>query len=319
MLSTSKGPINLWACPTKAVPDTAVVISFDFSVNGCVLRDLCAGGCACACYPKGTEESVLAFSLLTHINEVLSGDPAAFAKSKVATVRGVGHNGMFALSWNTKGTVSGVRKSIGIALKNLAPQKLFPIYSRVMKECEARAGHKGSASREVFTAVAADMISNMKNINIGIIGNIKLDKDSLADMLDVLVNKYEVPQISGDKEKPSGHKDCEHSGVDVAISGWQSFVFADFLKSKLRGLSVTICNKSLELGIKKSQWDTQASNLKPKVAEFVKLKYGKIKEGLGEIVAYIAVTNGELCGPDAKTMINALTLESAKAAINKGL
>lgn len=318
MLSVSKGAINLWACSTKAVPDAAVVVSFDFDVNGCVLRDLCAGG-SCDCYPKGAEEAALAYSMQVHINEALSGDPAAFAKSKVAAVRGVGHNGMFALSWNTKGTVSGVRKSIGIALKNLAPQKLFPIYSRVMKEYEARADHKGSASREVFTSVAADMIAGMKNINVGIVGNIKLDKDSLAGMLDVLVNKYEVPQISGSKEKPTGHKECEQTGVSVPLAGWQSFVFSDFVQSKLRGLSVTVCNKALELGIKPAQWDTQASNLKPKVAEFVKLKYGKIKEGLGEIVAYIAITNGALCGPDAKTMINALTVESAKAAINKGL
>lgn len=317
MLSASKGPLNIWASATKAVPDVTVAISFDFSLDGCVLRNLSGG--SCNCFPKGAEEAVLAYCLHQHINEVLSGDPAAFAKSKVAAVRCVCHNGMLSFSWNTKGTVSGVRKSLGIALKNLAPQKMYSIYSRVMKDYESKCNHKGSASREVFTQVAADMAAGMKNINIGIVGNIRVDKAALEGMLDVLVGKYEVPQVSGNKEKPSGHNACEHQGVEVKITGWQSFVFADFVQSRLKGIAITVCDKQLLLGIKQSVWDTQVTHMKPKVAEFVKLKYGKIASGLGEIVAYIALSNGALCGPDAKAMINSLTIESAKAAINKGL
>lgn len=329
MLEGKAGGLSVYIAPTKLVGNVAVSMCFPMKVNGCALAKMGAGGQDCGsvcysddgkeafpCFPTGTEEAAVCYSLYLMVNQVLCGDPLAISRSKVSSVTCCGHNGFFSINWNVKGTVSAVRKSVGLALKVLNPAKMYPVYSRIIRE----AG--GVPKKESFAYVANEAASAVKSsLLVGIVGNINADKEKLDGMLEVLKKKHSVAAVEGTKTKPSEHTECDHSNhTEVKTSGWASAVLSDYLRFKVRGLNPSLCDKHLLLPMKQSMYDTLAKKVKDGVKAYVAAKYTKLGDDLGVVFGYMTLSSGMLCACDVKTMVNAKVNASAvESAITKSL
>jgi len=317
MIEAKKGNLSLYVAPTKLVGDCAVGLCFDMKINSCAMCRLTSGGNSCGteCFPEGSEEACLCYSLFMMVEQALCGSPDAVAKSKVGRVVCNLHNGMFFINWNTKGNASAVRKSIGIALKVLNPAKTNPIYSRLVKEMN------GNPKKESFNYVADMAMKSIKSgLQIGVVGNIKVDKDKVNDMLDVLVNKVNLSPVEGKKEAPKDHNNCVHDNfVEVKVAGWESAVVSEFLKSRVKGLNVYLCDKYILLPIKEAQWETLQKKLKDSVADYAESKYGKLKDKLPEVWGYVSLSSGMVCCTDVKSAIKNMNVSGVKAAINKAI
>lgn len=318
MLEGKAGGLTVYIAPTKLVGNVAVSMCFPMHVNGCALAKMGAGGqdCGSTCFPSGTEEAAVCYSLYLMINQVLCGDPLAISKSKVSSVTCCGHNGLFSINWNVKGTVSAVRKSVGLALRVLNPAKMYPVYCRVLREVG------GVPKKESFAYVASEAASAVKSsLTVGVVGNINVDKDKLDGMLEVLKKKHSVAAVEGSKSKPTDHTDCEHTNyAEVKTTGWASAAVSDYLRFKVRGLNPTLCDKYLLLPMKQSAYETLAKKAKDGVKAYVAAKYTKLGDNLGVVFGYMTLSSGMLCACDVKSMINAkLTASTVEGAINKAL
>lgn len=317
MLEGKKAGLTLYVASTKLVGDVAVSVCFPANVDSCTLAKL-NNGCNCGsdCFPSGSEEAAVCHALFLSVRQILCGDPLAVSKSKVGDCTSSAHNGQFYINWKVKGTVSAVRKSIGLAVKVLNPAKMYAIYQRCIRELGS------TPKRESFAYVADQIKSSIKSsLTVGVVGNIKCDKDKLEGMLDVISKKHNVSAVDGSKSKPDNHVKCDHSShTELKISGWSAAVLADYLTSKVRGLNVMQCNNSLLLPIKPNQWDALAKKLKSGVKEYVKTKYERVATDLPEVFGYLSLSSTSLCACDVKTMINnKLNTSSVESAILKGL
>lgn len=318
MLEGKAGGLSLYVSPTKLVGNVAVSLCFPMKVNGCSLAKMGAGGqdCGSTCFPAGTEEAAVCYSLYLMVNQILCGDPLAISKSKVSSVTCCGHNGLFSINWNVKGTVSAVRKSVGLALRVLNPAKMYAVYSRVLREVG------GTPKKESFAYVANEATDAVKSsLTVGVVGNINIDKEKLDGMLEVLKKKHNVSAVTGSKTKPSDHTECDHANyAEVKTSGWASAVVSDYLRFKVRGLNPTLCDKHLLLPMKQSMYETLAKKVKDGVKVYVASKYTKLEDNLGVVFGYMTLSSGMLCACDVKSMINAKVNASAiEAAITKSL
>lgn len=323
MLEGKAGGLSVFIASTKLVGNVAVSLCFPMHVNGCSLAKMGAGGQGCCsnssesgCFPSGSEESAVCYSLYLMVNQVLCGDPLATSKTKVSSVTCCGHNGLFSINWNVKGTVSAVRKSVGLALRVLNPSKMYAIYSKLVRELG------GTPKKESFAYVASEAAAAIKsNLTVGIVGNINADKAKLDGMLDVLKKKHAVSAVEGSKTKPSDHKECDHSNyAEAKTLGWASAVLSDYLRFKVRGLNPTLCDKHLLLPMKQSAYETLAKKVKDGVKTYVAAKYTKIGDNLGVVFGYMTLSSGALCACDVKSMINAkVSAASVESAITKSL
>lgn len=317
MLESKKGGLTLSVTRTKLVGDVAIGLCFPVNCSSCALMKLqgCAE-CEGQCFPTGSEEAVLCYGLYLLVQQNLCGDPLAVSKSKVGSVGYTGHNGMFGINWKVKGTGSAVRKSIGIALKQLDPHKVASIYARDIKQ----AG--GSNDRAVFNYVADSIASSIKsNLQCTVVGNVALDKEKLDLMVDVLSKKHGVSAVASPKSKPSNHVECKHSEhTSIAVTGWHSAVLADYIQFKVRGLVPLLYNKALILPLKEAQWDTIAKKIKSGVKEYAQTKYGKVGDDLGAVFGYMTLSSSVLCAADVKAAINSkLSASSIESVISKHL
>lgn len=317
MLEGKKGGLTLSVETTKKVGDVAISLCFELDCNGCAFQNLCGhASCMSGKFPKGSEEAALGYSLGLAVRQALCGDPLAVSKTKVGAVEAVAHNGMLSVNWKVKGTGSAVRKSIGIALKALDPAKMYPAYSRCVKQLG------GSVDKDAFTYVADAAARAIKaDLHCLVVGNINMDKNKLEDMLEVLAKKHDPTMPKGPKSKPTDHAACDHSNhAEVAASGWASAVVSDYIRAKVRGLEPTLCNKTLLLPIKPAQWDTLAGKLKKGVKDFVSAKYTKVGDDLPAVFGYLTLSSGQLCGSDVRSAINnKLSSDSIASAISKSL
>ncbi len=317
MLEEKKDGLSVYVESTRVVGDVSIGMCFDIECNGCSMGKLCGGAsCCCAGYPAGSEEAALCYALYLAVRQVLCGDPLAVLKTKVGNVSCVAHNGMFGINWKVKGTGSAVRKSIGLALKVLDPAKMFPAYSRHIRQLG------GSPNKDAFSHVADAVAKKISsNLTVGVVGNIKIDKEKLKAMMEVLTKKHNVSSVSGTKTKPSGHKACEHSDCcDVKVSGWASAVVSDFIMAKVKGLTPCVCDAHLHLHLKPGQWDTLSKKLKKYAGEYAANKYGKVGDNLPAVFGYLNLANGSLCASDVKSAISSkLSASAIESAITKAL
>lgn len=315
MLESSKGGLSIFVEPTKLVGDVAVGLCFPLECDGCSLNRLAGtSDCVGSCFPPGSEEAALGYSLFLAVQQVLCGDPLAVSKTKVAAVECVAHNGMLGINWKVKGTGSAIRKSIGLALRVLDPAKTWPAYSRCVKYLG------GSGDKAVFSHVAESATKAVKDhLQIGVVGNVKLDQKKLDDILEVVAKKHSVSAVSGEKKKPSGHTTCDHSQMEeLKVSGWASAVTADYIRSKARGLNMTLCDKHLLIPMKHAQWDTLSKKLHTGISDFAKAKYGKVGSDLPGVFGYLTLSSGSLCASDVKSAINnKLSVETITSTLNK--
>lgn len=340
MQQASKGSVSLHIKSSKALGDVAVGICFPLVADSCTMRKLVGNSSCMDCHPKGAEESALAYCLFLAVQQVLCGDPLAVSKTRVGHVTCTLHNKMFGINWNVKGTGSAVQKSIGMALNVLEPARMWPLYSRVIKQLDK------SPKKEEFNYVASEMIKSMGAISCVVVGNITIKDDpkpkpgakprvdadgnpvplksaqqKLDKIVAVLSKKADPAGLKdGVKTKPSEHTECDHSDQTVInVTGWHSSVLAEFIAGKVRGLNPCLMSGGLLLPIKPAQWETLAAKLKKAAGEYANAKYGKVAE-LSPVFGYLSLSNGSLCAADVKTMIGQnINADAIKQAIVKYL
>jgi hypothetical protein len=326
MLEGKKGNLHLFVERTPLVGDVAVCISVKAKINSCCLNKL-KGSCSCNCFPQGSEEACLCYSLYLVVKNALCGDPLATAKSKVGDVECGAHNGQFFMTWKVKGTGSAVRKSLGMALKCLAPGKIYSVYSHCVKEVG------GSANRSCFNYVADELTKSIKDqVHCGVVGNIRLHKKDpktgklvkaldIDEMLLVLHKKLNPSTVKGAKHEPKEHTACDHADKsEVKVSGWQAFVVKDYISARVKGLTPVVCDKYILLPIGESRWDTLAKKIKGSVKDYVQQKHAKVKDELPAVMGYMALASASIGCSDVQQMIkSSVKASDVERAINSAL
>jgi len=314
MIEAKKGKVNLYVQHTKLAGDAAVCICFNMNINGCCLNRL-VNGWSCDGYPSGSEEACVAYALYLNVNNLLCGDPVAMKASKVGSVKCGAHNSHFFISWKVKGTVSAVRKSLGIALKGLVPGKLYSAYSHCIRSIG------GKVNRAAYNWAAQEILSAINSgVHCGVVGSVKVDKSKVDKMVDVVAKKLNPGKVATPKTKPSEHKSCDHTGAEIKVSGWAAYVVKDYIMSKARGVVPLICNKSLIVPIKESSWNALSDKLKKQAADHVKARYAKVGPELGKVMAYLAIANGAVSCADVKALLRGnITAAQVTSAIKGAL
>lgn len=314
MIEGNKGSISMYVASSKLVPNCAVGLCFDMKIEGCAMHRI-INTYSCDCKPKGTEEAVLCYSLYLAVKQALVGTPNAVIKSKSSNVVCGHHDGMFFINWTVKGTVTNIRKSLNMAVSVLKPAKLNSTYGELVKNMKG-------VKRDTFGYVADVAAKSIKSkLTVGVVGNTKMTKEQLLDVLDVVNDKFDVETISGSKNAPSGHVDCQchENSTEVKVKGWESTVLADYIESKIKGSQVCICDNYLLVPLKESVYSNKTGNLKEQASAFLQTKYTKAGTLLEVEWAYNAMSNGKVCASDAKSGIKNMSMATLKSAITKHL
>jgi hypothetical protein len=313
MIEAKKGNVNIYIQSTKLAGDVAVCICFDMNINSCCLNRLNCGWSYCDCNPSGIEEACVVYATYLNVNNLLCGDPVAMKSTKVGSTRCGSHNGHFFISWKVKGTVSAVRKSLGIALKGLVPSKLYSTYTH----CARSVGCK--VDRATFNWAADEVLKAIKSgVQCGVVGNIKADKEKVEKIVQIISKKLNPGTSATPKTKPSGHTQCDHKNVvDVKVSGWAAYVVKDYIMSKAKGVVPLICNKSLMIMMKQNSWDSLSSKLKIQSSDHIKARYGKVGPELGNVMAYLAISSGSVSCVDVKPLLQGIITAAQVTSVVK--
>lgn len=318
MFEVKKGGITIFVEQTKLVGDCAVGLCFTLKANCCSLQKLNGSVMCNDGLPIGAEEAALAYALQIAVREKLCGGPVAVSKSGVGDVACCVHDDKFTISWKVKGTVSAVRKSVGIALKVLNPAKMFPAWSKNIKFLG------GKADKEEFAYVADAAASAIKSaLTIGVVGKINIDAGKLKDMSEVLSKKVNVSNIAGKKSKPEKHEKCNHSDcTELKVSGWHCFAIADYINSKAKGVPIICCDGKLFVKMSESQYKTLSSKLSEGLSAYIKSNYEhpKIGDNLPAIIGYLGLSSCKICPCDVKSVISSkVTAKMIESAIKKAI
>jgi len=295
MIESKKNNLHLFVSPTNKVGNVVVSVGFETECNGTTLRNL-KSGCSCncqneekKCFPKGSECTSVCFSLYKVIENKLAGSPLDVFKSKVGKVCCNFSQGVFYIFWDVQGTVSAVRKSLGMALSCLHPEKVYSIY----QDCMRMLNH--SSDRNVFNHAADELCKSINSkLVCGVVGKIKADNEKLNAMLDVLSKKVSKLEVDGKKEKPSNHVECTGEKCLVKCNSWCSGILKDYLNFKLKGITVSTQAEGLCVNMKDARFKTLRSKLKDGVHDFMNAKFGKVKVDLYPILSYLLLSSGSL-------------------------
>jgi hypothetical protein len=232
---------------------------------------------------NGLHESSLAFALFNLVREKLCGSPLEVARSKVDHVSCASHQNSFVISWNTQGTGSALRKTIGIVLKCLSPNALFSRYSHNIKLLN------GKADRAEFNYIANKMIDGInKHIHFVAVGKINPSTD-FSGLLKTAVNKFSSSSksLSGDSKSPEKYPENKIEWNKLTCSdGTSAIIVADYIQHK--GFGLRICGKHIIIYSK--SWNSKLESLKQKdsILSYISAKYDKL-DNLAELfLAYHA-------------------------------
>jgi hypothetical protein len=274
--------IELTLGVSKKVADIAVVVGIKVNLSKHCLGILKCNHTCDKVY-EGSESAALCYALYETIRDKMVGSPLEVAKSKVSNVNCDNIDDHFLITFNTQGSISALRKNIGLILSSLAVHKLFTKYSENIKML------KGKVDRDEFNHLANNMNDAIKKvIKIVVIGKIKTDKSKIKEMLEKVYNKLQ--ESSNEKgTKPEKHDEfvCDYPKVDV--DGIAAIVVADYILSKSGGMGVSV-NK--EVTVYNKTWDTKKKSLASgdKIKDYVNQKYVKLSDEFAFVLGYIAIT-----------------------------
>jgi hypothetical protein len=287
MISQKFKSIDFTISPCKKVPDIAIIMGIHFDVCHAALFKLHES----FSYDNmkgnkiytGSEKAALAYALYTTIRDKMVGSPLELAKSRVSRIEFDAQEGKFMISWNTQGSVSMLRKTIGIAMSAMNPHKLYSRYATNCKNLGC------SSDRNVFNNVANEMADVIKKgIKIATVGKIKIDDAKVKDLLTKVEKK--LPKLSNEKNstKPPTHDKFVHDFPTVKASGITSAVVEDYIRSQGMGTAsigseIIVYNKSFET--KKNSFKTS-----DRIKTYVKQKYEKLGADFSCVFTYLCIT-----------------------------
>lgn len=283
--------LQLTVATCRKMPDIAVMMGMHFDVCAAALMKLDESFSfdnlqENNCFYTGSEEAALAYALYETIRNKMVGSPLEVARSRVSRIDYDAQNGKFLLSWNTQGSISMLRKTIGLALSVMNPHKLYSKYSVNIKNLG------GKADRDVFNYVANKMVDSIKKgLKIAVVGRIKVDNDKLKDLLSKTDKKQ--PKLSTEKgTKPSPHEKFTHAFPVVKASGIGAAAVADYIRSQGMGVDVL----GSEIIIYNKSFTNKKATLKKadRVKNYVKQKYEKLGKDFYCVFAYLCITQS-LC------------------------
>jgi hypothetical protein len=322
MIESKSKNVSIFVTRTKIAGDVAVCVSINLKVNGCCLNKLKSGWC-CNSHPAGEEVACTAYSTYLNVNNLLCGDPVAMKSTKVGSTKCGAHNGNFFISWKVKGTLSAVRKSIGIALKGLVPGKLYSTYTQVMR------GIGSTPKRETFNWAAQEVLSSIKaGVHCGVVGNINLGKTTpeqkkkVDSLIETASKKLSPGDVKLPKKKPEGTDSCTHGNnvTTIKVNGWAAYVVKDYIMSKARGVAPLICDKEIIIPVKESSWKSMSEKLNKSASDHVKARYAKVGNELGPVMSYLAIASGSVSCVDIKPLLRGpITAAQVTSAIKSVL
>lgn len=291
-------------------PSVAAAVSISFSapkLNWFVLQKLKAEKpCACDSLAPMSEYTALVYSVFDAVRDKLIGSPDAQMKSKTTCVS-VGYcHGNFIISLVCQPSITGVRKSLGLALSKMDPSKLYPRYQKYMRLLG------GKPNRDEFEHCVGMLEINP---NVLFCGKMKITKDKLKAIQTVVEKKLPAGSKVGKGSKPESFS--RTMGVTeyptASADGTSSMFVLDFLDSinvpaLFDGKSVVIYSKN-KLPITSDKIDRYTSST-----------FGKLKDKTNQVVIFSATARGILCFGHLKSLEGEkLTPSSIASMIKKSL
>jgi len=312
MLSVNSKKISGKLLTTKIVNDVVVSLCIKSKLDACSLNTLLNQN-DCKCMAKGYEKSAVMFAVYLSILDKLSGNPLAVKNSKVARVDMGYNNGVVIISWKMKGVLSHVRKSLGIAMSAIKPASLYSIYANSVSMLG------GKPNRAVFNYSAAEVISDMKHLDVMIVGNVKATEVKLKDLLTTVEKKLALGDASKPQTKSSNDNKCENdsnesSNVVMKLSGWESFLLTDYINTKLKGVKVLTSDDKTTIHMDQNKYKKMKPKLKSGVADFITKKYGKLPDY--NVLAYMGLSNTNT-GCDDSVKLTKLKTKDIQSSLEK--
>lgn len=267
----------------KKVPDIAVIMGIHFKAHKPCLNKL-KGNHTCEKIYTGVESACLGYALFECVRDKMVGSPLEMSRSRVSRIGCNALNGKFLITFNTQGSVSMLRKNIGLVLSCMAPPKL---YSKYAENCKLM-GCK--SDRSVFNKLANDMTAAIKKeIKINVVGKIKIDVPKLKDILSKTAKKLPVQiSMAGASAAPK-YDEYQCSYPYVKATGISAITVADYILSKSGGMSVDVFDD--QVVVYNNSWKTKQAVLKKtdRIKDYVRQKYEKLGADFHCILAYMAI------------------------------
>lgn len=283
-MEASHKNLSICASMCKRVPDIAVIMGIHFkSHKPCLNKLKCNHSCQTLC--TGVESACIGYALYECIRDKMVGSPLEMSRSRVSHVNCNALNGKFLITFNTQGTLSMLRKNIGLVLSCMAPHKL---YSKYAENCKLM---KCKADRSVFNKLANEMSDAIKkNVKIDVVGKIKIDISKLKDMLVKIEKKIPTQTTEKNTSPIPKYEDyvCDYPHVNV--SGIAAVAVSDYILSKGGGMSVDVFDG--QVVVYNSSWKTKQTALKKadRIKDYVRQKYEKLGPDFHCVFAYLAIT-----------------------------
>ena len=284
--------VEICVAACKKMPDIAIIMGIHYKASKHCLSNL-QSNTASDVLHNGAEQAALGFALYELVRDKFIGSPLELSRSRVSRVDCNALNGKFLISWNTQGTASMLRKTIGLALSTLNPPKLFSKYSENMKLLG------GKVDRKVFNTCANDMIKAInKSVKFAVVGKIKIDKVKLKDLLGKAVKKQPKMSAPSAKEmtKAENHPEFKVEFPVVKVSGIAAVAVADYIRNQSGGMGVDVYTDKVIVSNK--SWETKAKSLKKadRIKNYVRQKYEKLNTPKNKmfpcVFAYLSITQG---------------------------
>jgi len=286
MISEKFKNIELTVGPCKKLPDIAVILGIHFDVCHASLFKLDESfsfdNMKGNKVYTGSEKASLAYAFYIAVRDKMVGSPLEISRSRVSRINFDSQEGKFMLSWNTQGSVSMLRKTIGLAIAAMNPHKLYSKYAVNCKNLGC------SADRDIFNHVANEMADAIKkSVKIVAVGRIKVDSAKIKDLLQKVDKK--MPNLSTEKgTKPPPHDKFVHEFPTIKASGITSAVVEDYIRSQ--GMGTTSMGD--EIIIYNKSFATKKTTLKKadRIKNYVRQKYEKLGSDFPCIFAYLCIT-----------------------------
>jgi hypothetical protein len=309
-MDSKSGNIKFTVVASKFAPSAAITLSFSApDINWHVLQKLKQEKpCGCETLAAYSEYTAAVYSIYDDIRDRLIGTPDAQAKSKVSHVQCGFVNNDFIISYVCQSSITAIRKSIGLSLSRMAPQRQFPRYSKYIRLLG------GKPKKEEFMNCAKRIAKGL-NICIFVVAKINTSPTKEKAILDTVIKK--MPDITGIDNGTRPSSESAPRGktefTELKTSGFDSLFILDYLDS----INVPALGSDTGIIIFDKKW---TSAKRESIDRFVDSKFGKLKEKLTLISLYSACSRALLNCPAIKSLQKAqLSVADIKKIIKTSL